>query len=298
MAVLDREGDAVEVFAEQRNLGGDIDLLVRARHDMSLGRKKRSLFERIRRYPVRGRVAVRVDPASARNSARGPTEREARAPRLADCDLRWQALDIPVPERKRGRFGSKPFRMTAVHAVEAGDPADGSARLEWLLLTTLPVAGEEKAREILKLYALRWRIEDWHRILKSGCGVEKIAHAAAERLQRAAAINAVIALEAGRPDDVRARDPGAGREMLLHENRNRDLRRLRDRAAIPQAGQSRPRHGPGRRDGRPPAPQARPASGERDHLVRLRPAGRFVRLDRARLEAGAGKKRSVQVIAA
>ncbi len=83
--------------------------------------------------------------------------------------------------------------MTAVHAVEAGDPADGSARLEWLLLTTLPVAGEEQAREILKLYALRWRIEDWHRVLKSGCGVEKIAHAAAERLQRAAAINAVIA---------------------------------------------------------------------------------------------------------
>ncbi|MCY4460990.1 MAG: hypothetical protein OXC26_11440, partial [Albidovulum sp.] len=70
MAVLDREGDAVEVFAEQRNLGGDIDLLVRARHDRSLGRKKRSLFERIRRSPVRGRVAVRVEPASARNSAR------------------------------------------------------------------------------------------------------------------------------------------------------------------------------------------------------------------------------------
>ena len=193
VAALDREGDAVEVFAEQRSLGDDIDLLVRARHDRSLGRKKRSLFERMRRSPASGRVSVRVERASARNSARGSTEREARAPRLSDCDLRWLALDIPVPEKKRGRFGTKPFRMTAVHAVEAGDPADGSKRLEWLQLTTLPVAGEEQAREILKLYALRWRIEDWHRILKSGCGVEKIAHAAAERIQRAAAINAVIA---------------------------------------------------------------------------------------------------------
>ena len=83
VAVLDREGDAVEVFAEQRNLGGDIDLLVRARHDRSLGRKKRSLFERIRRSPVRGRVAVRVEPASARNSAR-------RAWRTATCaGRRW-----------------------------------------------------------------------------------------------------------------------------------------------------------------------------------------------------------------
>jgi len=70
------------------------------------------------------------------------------------------------------------------------------------------------------------------------------------------------------------------------------------RAAIPRAGQSRPHHGPGRRDGRPPAPQARPASGDRDRLARLRPAGRFVRLDRARREAGGGIKRSVQAIAA
>ncbi len=118
---------------------------------------------------------------------------EYRAPREADCELRLLALEIPVPEKKRRRFGSKPFRMTAVHAVEDADPADRSERLEWLLLTTLPVAGEEQAHEALELYALRWRIEDWHRVLRSGCGVEKIAHAAAERIRRAAAINAVIA---------------------------------------------------------------------------------------------------------
>ena len=193
VAVMDREGDAVEVFAERRSLGDGIDLLVRARHDRSLGKKKYSLFERMRRAPARGRVSVRVERASSRNSARGSTERKARAPREAACALRWKTLEIPVPERKRGRFGAEPFRLTAVHAAEEADPADGSERLEWLLLTTLPVAGEEQAREALELYALRWRIEDWHRILKSGCKVEEIAHAAAERIQRAAAINAVIA---------------------------------------------------------------------------------------------------------
>jgi hypothetical protein len=40
---------------------------------------------------------------------------------------------------------------------------------------------------------LRWRIEDWHRVLKSGCGVERLLHKTAQRLQRAIAINAVIA---------------------------------------------------------------------------------------------------------
>ncbi len=45
----------------------------------------------------------------------------------------------------------------------------------------------------VKWYCLRWRIEDWHRVLKSGCGIEKLAHKTADRLRRAIAINLVIA---------------------------------------------------------------------------------------------------------
>ena len=43
------------------------------------------------------------------------------------------------------------------------------------------------------LVSLRWRIEDWHRVLKSGCRIEELAHQTAERLKRAIAINLVIA---------------------------------------------------------------------------------------------------------
>ena len=62
-----------------------------------------------------------------------------------------------------------------------------------MLITTVPVVSTEQAREVLDLYGLRWRIEDWHRILKTGCDVEKIAHNTAVRLERAITINAVIA---------------------------------------------------------------------------------------------------------
>jgi hypothetical protein len=47
--------------------------------------------------------------------------------------------------------------------------------------------------QCLRWYCLRWRIEDWHRVLKSGCRVEKAAHATAERLKRAIAIDLVVA---------------------------------------------------------------------------------------------------------
>ena len=42
-------------------------------------------------------------------------------------------------------------------------------------------------------YTLRWRIEEWHRVLKSGCRIESHQHHSAEKLARAIAIDAVIA---------------------------------------------------------------------------------------------------------
>ena len=45
---------------------------------------------------------------------------------------------------------------------------------------------------ILRWYALRWRIEEYFRVLKSGCKVEELQHHAAERLERAIAIKMVV----------------------------------------------------------------------------------------------------------
>ena len=78
------------------------------------------------------------------------------------------------------------------HAREENPPPQAEA-IEWFLLTTIEITSPEKAIECLRWYCLRWRIEDWHRVLKSGCRIEKIAHDTAERLRRAIAINLVIA---------------------------------------------------------------------------------------------------------
>lgn len=62
---------------------------------------------------------------------------------------------------------------------------------EWFLLTTVDIVTAQDAEQCLRWYCLRWRIEDWHRVLKSVCRVEKLAHETAERLRRAIAINMV-----------------------------------------------------------------------------------------------------------
>ena len=59
--------------------------------------------------------------------------------------------------------------------------------------TSLDVNSRRDALHVLDWYRLRWRIEDWRRILKSGCRAEYLNHQAGERIERAVTIKAVIA---------------------------------------------------------------------------------------------------------
>ncbi len=58
-----------------------------------------------------------------------------------------------------------------VYAVEI-DPPQGCEPVEWMILTPLPVTNGEQAQTILRWYTYRWRIEEYHKILKSGCKAE------------------------------------------------------------------------------------------------------------------------------
>ena len=57
----------------------------------------------------------------------------------------------------------------------------------------VPVRSADDRSRILKCYALRWRTDDYFRILTSGCKVEELQHYSAARLERAIAIKMDIA---------------------------------------------------------------------------------------------------------
>ena len=185
-AVMDREGDVYAVFAEQQRLG-NVDLLVRAKHNRSRGRGQPKLFDWVRDEPVRGRLRIHVARLSARVSTRQQQAREEREERVASVELRWQGAQLRDPHRR-----GEAVRLNLVHVREEPEP-QGAERLEWFLLTTLGVETQREAEQVLEWYRLRWRIEDWHRVLKTGCKVQKLAHRRAERIERAVTINALIA---------------------------------------------------------------------------------------------------------
>jgi hypothetical protein len=186
--VCDREADFFELFDEQRQ-NPRVDLLIRAQHDRKLSAEPFKLFTAVRETSVQSRVRVCIPQQSARPKKSKQKAKAARPGRQAALALRYLTIQLPAPEYYRDKA---PIEIRLIHAVEENPPQDAKA-VEWFLLTTLKIDSAKDIEKCLRWYALRWRIEDWHRVLKSGCHIDDLAHETAERLRRAIAINLVIA---------------------------------------------------------------------------------------------------------
>ncbi len=188
ISVRDREADCFELFDAERR-SPRVDLLVRARHDRVLGERHPKLFATMSGGVPDGRIDVEIDGLTARPKSSRKKERPSRRKRLASCELRFRRVTLRPTESMQG---AEPVTLSAVHIVETTPPEDEDP-VQWFLLTTLKVRTAKEAAEIVGFYLQRWRIEDFFRVLKSGCRIEFLLFRTAERLQRAIAINAVIA---------------------------------------------------------------------------------------------------------
>ena len=94
-------------------------------------------------------------------------------------DVRFKRITVLPPIGKQKRYPS--LDLTVIHAVETSVPK-GRKRIEWKLLTDLPVSNLSDAVEKINWYALRWKIEVFHKILKSGCRAEDAKLRTADRL--------------------------------------------------------------------------------------------------------------------
>jgi hypothetical protein len=63
------------------------------------------------------------------------------------------------------------FNVYAVYAREINAP-ENCDPVEWMLLSTESVTTQQEAEQVLRWYTYRWRVEEYHKILKSGCKAE------------------------------------------------------------------------------------------------------------------------------
>lgn len=194
LTVADREADVYELFLLAHELGGD--WLIRARHDRALADAETRLIATVASAPVEAEVDLAV-PRNGAQASRTATVQVRRAtvtlvpprqhPRLV---AHWWA-EHPTAERL-GSPRAVPLRVGVVLVTEVTAP-DTVTPLRWLLLTTLPVTTIDEALACIRLYRLRWLIEQFHFVLKSGCRVERLQLQDGHRLQRALVVYAGVA---------------------------------------------------------------------------------------------------------
>jgi len=179
IVVMDREGDIYGQFAQRPS---QVDVIVRAGQDRTLAQGDK-LFEAPLSWPALGRTQVRVAPK--RPGDRG---------RSATLLVRAGTVQIARPGNSNNPADPASVTLTLVEACEQDAPP-GAEPLHWRLLSTLAATTLAQASEVIRLYRLRWRIEQVFRALKSdGLALEEVQMQAAERLFKLAAVGLIAAV--------------------------------------------------------------------------------------------------------
>jgi len=191
VCVADREADIFELFEYQQK-HPEVELLIRAAHERaSLRRANVSLFEQLRSSNLKASFELEVPARSARAAKSSQKSSDGSPARSAKMQLRYKSIELPPPDSTLHR-NKQPIKLWMVHLAEVDAPA-GIKPIEWFLMTTLPVKNDADALQCVRWYRARWRIEEWHRVLKSGCNIEKVKNRSAGNIKRAIAVDLVVA---------------------------------------------------------------------------------------------------------
>jgi len=183
--VIDRGGDTFEFLDHEDRLGRKY--VARSNHNRGIrvghdGRGKQGLLHDHLRGLPEGGPRRQIELA----------ERDGRPARKATVAIAWAAVEVLLPENRRGHYRRQPLKVWAVRVWEP-DPPPHVEPVEWFLLTNLPVETAAGAWEKVEWYCCRWVIEEFHKAQKTGCGIEDPQFTKADRLQPMIALLSVVA---------------------------------------------------------------------------------------------------------
>ena len=183
--VCDREGDIFEFFHKAQEEGSNY--LCRRFQNRKIDSEDRNtkLDDFVGELPVAGRITVQVPRDSHTN----------RKAREAIVEVKHGKCSITKPTKLTGNKAlPESIVVYVVSAVEI-DPPPGQEKIFWQLITNVPTDSFENAVTRIEWYTQRWKIEIFHRTLKSGCKVEELQSESADKLMKLIAIYSIIALQ-------------------------------------------------------------------------------------------------------
>ena len=183
--ICDREGDIFEFYSKAEKNG--VLFLCRKRSDRNIeeedGAKKLDEFGRA--LPEAGRIILNI-PRDSR------TNRKAREAEVVIKHGKCKIVKPALLEKYKELPESIEINIILAEEI---NPPEGQEKLFWQLVTNVPTESFEDAVARIQWYTQRWKIEIFHRTLKSGCKVEELQSESAEKLKKLVAIYSIIALQ-------------------------------------------------------------------------------------------------------
>lgn len=190
---LDRGGDfreMLEWMATQKNR-----VTVRASQDRRVKSDEDYLWDTVASKRQLGAFTLDVSASPTRKA------------RKAHITLRACATSVVLKDRwSNARWTVK---LSAVLAREEGTTPDGEKPIEWMLHTNHKVDTRKKARLVVRGYAMRWRIEEFHRTWKTVCEIETTKLRTPAAIQKMAGLMAAVAVRIERLKYLARNEPDA-----------------------------------------------------------------------------------------
>jgi hypothetical protein len=196
ICVADSEADIYEVLVEGMREPRSSDWIVRACQNRALlcenGQNdgEKCVREAVLEQPVLFAKTIQVRGRKAKIVGDTRGRRQPRQSRQAEVVVRAARVTLRPPWRPDRKLPPVTVNVVLVSEV---NPPPGDEPVEWLLLTSLPIDGVEQLRQIIQYYCVRWMIEIFFRVLKSGCRVEERLFEYMDRLLTCLAVYVIVA---------------------------------------------------------------------------------------------------------
>lgn len=169
--VADREGDIYSLLAALVSNGHRF--IIRAAQDRLIvpsSGDERQLFDAVRRQAIEFTVEVPLSARKKKGNANQDKAFPARRSRTALLSFAARTVALKRPASAPASLPAD-LQVNVVHVLELGAPL-GEEPVEWVLLTTEPIATERQVSFVVDGYRARWVVEEFFKTVKTGCAFE------------------------------------------------------------------------------------------------------------------------------
>lgn len=178
--ICDREGDFYELLAARRV--EHIHFIIRSQYSRALKEEPNiGIHDKVANSSVKATFKINV------------TNRETCKKRKATVQLKYCKVHFEHASPRKFQKNLPPITMWAIQ-VEEINPPKNIKPVKWILITTKKISSVSMAKTIVRYYVLRWLIERFFYILKSGAQVTELQLGTSQRVLKAIAAYSISAI--------------------------------------------------------------------------------------------------------